>query len=105
MVHAQNAFNKAVTTAPISDPKIPIIGNVSATPMITAEDIRSDLKAQLRSRVRWTESIQYMINAGVTRYIEIGSGSVLIGLLKRIDRDVTGLTLENPSDFDELKIE
>jgi [acyl-carrier-protein] S-malonyltransferase len=105
MIHAQNAFNQAVTTSPISDPKIPIIGNVSATPMITGEDIRSDLKAQLRSRVRWTESIQYMINAGVTRYIEIGSGSVLIGLLKRIDRDITGLTLGIPSDFDELKIE
>lgn len=105
MIHAQNAFNQAVTAAPISDPQIPIIGNVTATPMITNEDIRTDLKAQLRSRVRWTESIQYMISAGVSRFIEIGSGSVLIGLLKRIDRDVTGLTLGNPSDFDTLNIE
>jgi malonyl CoA-acyl carrier protein transacylase len=44
-----------------------------------------------------------MITKGVTRYIEIGSGSVLVGLLKRIDRDVVGITLGKPSDIETLK--
>lgn len=105
MSHAQSEFNQAVMAAPISDPLIPIIGNVSATPMITNEDVRTDLKAQLRSRVRWTESIKYMISDGVIRFLEIGSGSVLIGLLKRIDRDAVGVTVGNPSDFDTLDIQ
>ncbi|MCK5314652.1 MAG: ACP S-malonyltransferase [Anaerolineales bacterium] len=104
MGHVQNDFNQAVAAAPISDPHTPIIGNVTATPMITDVHVRSDLKAQLRSRVRWTESIQYMITKGVTRYIEIGSGSVLVGLLKRIDRDAVGLTLGKPTDFEMLDI-
>lgn len=105
MAHAQNAFNQAVSDAPMSDPLIPIFGNVSAAPMITVEDIRSDLKSQLRSRVRWTESIQHMISEGVSKFVEIGSGSVLIGLLKRIDRDAIGFTLGNPQDIENLKIE
>lgn len=105
MSHAQNEFNQAVAAAPISDPKIPIIGNVSATPMITNQDVRADLKAQLRSRVRWTESIKYMLSDRVTRFIEIGSGSVLIGLLKRIDRDAAGLIIGNPTDFETLDLE
>lgn len=103
MSHAQNEFNQAVEAAPISDPLIPIIGNVSATPLTTHAEIRNDLKAQLRSRVRWTESIKYMVSKGITRFIEIGSGSVLIGLLKRIDREAVGLTLGNPNDFEKLK--
>ena len=102
MLHAQVGFSEAVESAPVADPRSPIIGNVTAAPLFTAEAIRSDLKAQLNSRVRWSESIQTMIAEGVTDFIELGSGSVLTGLLKRIDRQVHGVALGTPEDFEKL---
>ena len=49
-------------------------------------DIRTELKAQLTSRVRWTETVQYLSAQGVSKVVEVGSGDVLRGLVKRIDR-------------------
>jgi [acyl-carrier-protein] S-malonyltransferase len=102
MNHAQSDFNQAVNAAPITDPHIPLVGNVTATPLINAARVRADLQAQLTSRVRWTESVQTMITQGVTTFIELGSGDVLTGLLKRINREVTGIPVGNPEDFAKL---
>ncbi len=102
MATAQSAFSRALEAAPIQDPALPLIGNVSASALETAAQVRADLEAQLTSRVRWTESIRTMIDMGVTRFIELGSGSVLVGMLKRIDRGVTGLALGKPEDFEKL---
>jgi [acyl-carrier-protein] S-malonyltransferase len=102
MQHAQQDFNLAVNAAPIQDPRLPLVGNVNAAPLQTAGQIRADLQAQLTSRVRWTESIQWMISRGVNLFLEIGSGSVLTGLLKRIDRQVQGIPIGNPADFEKI---
>ncbi len=102
MANAQADFNQAVGESPIVDPRFPLIGNVTATPLNTAAQIRSDLQGQLNSRVRWTESIQAMISAGVIQFLELGSGSVLTGLLKRINREVSGVALGNPEDFEKF---
>jgi [acyl-carrier-protein] S-malonyltransferase len=102
MHDAQQDFNQAVAAAPIVPTNTPIIANVTALPMRTPQEIRSDLQAQLSSRVRWTESVQWMIAQGVTTFVELGSGSVLCGLVKRIDRSVTCLSAGAPSDFDAL---
>ncbi len=102
MLHAQQAFNQAVAQAPFSDPQIPLVGNVSALPLSTAAEIRADLQAQLTSRVRWTESIQEMAARGVNTFIELGSGSVLAGLIKRIDTQARSLSMGAPSDFEKL---
>ena len=88
MLKAQESFGKILKHTKIQDPSPPLIGNVSASPLDTAEQIFEDLQAQLTSRVRWTESIQFMIANGVNFFYEIGSGKVLTGLLKRIDRNV-----------------
>jgi [acyl-carrier-protein] S-malonyltransferase len=103
MVHAQQDFNQAVEQALIQDPHTPLVGNVTATPLTSADAIRQDLRAQLTSRVRWTESIQFMIASGVDTFIEFGPGSVLSGLLKRIDRQARAFALGNPEDFDRLE--
>jgi [acyl-carrier-protein] S-malonyltransferase len=103
MVHAQGDFNQAVEQALIQDPHTPLVGNVTAAPLSKAEAIRQDLRAQLSSRVRWTESIQFMLANGVDTFIEMGPGSVLCGLLKRIDRQVKGFPLGNAEDFDRLE--
>jgi [acyl-carrier-protein] S-malonyltransferase len=102
MQHAQSDFNRAVSAAPITDPIVPLVGNVSANPLSAAKPIRDDLQAQLTSRVRWTESVQFMIDQGVTLFLELGSGSVLTGLLKRINEEVTGLSISSPLDFDKI---
>ncbi|NJN44136.1 MAG: ACP S-malonyltransferase [Anaerolineae bacterium] len=73
MEHAQADFNKAVEAAPLQEPKISIIGNVAAKPLSRIQYIEDDLKAQLTSRVRWTESIEYMLEKGVDTFIEIGT--------------------------------
>jgi [acyl-carrier-protein] S-malonyltransferase len=104
MLDAQDDFNLAVDSAQIIDPHIPIIGNVNAAPITTSHQIREDLRAQLTSRVRWTESVQYMLNQGVTTFIELGSGSVLLGLIKRIDRQAEGFALSAPADFEALPL-
>jgi [acyl-carrier-protein] S-malonyltransferase len=102
MESVQSDYSQAVTAAPVQEPSIPIVGNVTALPMHTAEDIRADLNAQLNSRVRWTQSIQYMIANGVETFIEIGTGSVLSGLLKRIDRQARSIQLGTPGDIKAL---
>ncbi|MBM3144994.1 MAG: ACP S-malonyltransferase [Chloroflexi bacterium] len=99
MTQAQEDFNQAVTKAPIAAPKIPLIGNVGARPLTTPEEIRLDLQAQLTRRVRWTETIQFLLAQGVDTFIEIGSGDVLTGLVKRIERQTTRLSLGTPVDF------
>jgi [acyl-carrier-protein] S-malonyltransferase len=102
MAHAQDSFNQAVDSVQFTDPTIPIIGNVSALPLLKVEDIRSDLQAQLNSRVRWTESIQLMLSKGVSTFIEIGNKSVLKDLLKRIDRNARRYSIGNPEDLEIL---
>ncbi len=102
MTAAQSKFNVDVDQAIISNPKAPVIGNVTALPMLSASEVRADLQAQLTSRVRWTETINYMIDHGIELFIEFGSGTVLTSLLKRINKDVTGVAIGTPGDFDKL---
>jgi [acyl-carrier-protein] S-malonyltransferase len=102
MSSAQADFNHSVATTFIKDPYIPIIGNVTATALLTANEIRMDLQNQLTHRVRWTETIQCLIASGVSEFIEIGNGSVLSGLIRRIDRSVIVKTLGSPEDFKNL---
>jgi len=102
MAYAQADFNKAVEEAPLLEPRIPIIGNVTARPLTRIQYIEDDLKAQLTSRVRWTESIQYMLEQGVDTFIEIGPGSVLTNLVKRISRDTKRYTVGKPEDLAKL---
>jgi [acyl-carrier-protein] S-malonyltransferase len=102
MAAIQDEFNQAINAASISDPQVPIIGNVYARPLKSVVDIRTDLRAQLNSRVRWTESIQFMLSKGINTFIEIGSGDVLSGLVKRIDRKSNRISIGKPEDFEKL---
>jgi [acyl-carrier-protein] S-malonyltransferase len=71
-----------------NDPAIPIIGNTTAKPLTTAQAVKEELLAQLCNCVQWQRSIEYMVNDGVTTFMEIGPGKVLAGLIRRIDRNV-----------------
>lgn len=98
----QAEWDAAVDAAALSDASAPIFGNVAARALTSADDLRADIRAQMQARVRWSESVQGMIRNGISRFVEVGSGSVLVGLVKRIDSSVTGQALGNPSDFEAL---
>ncbi len=102
MCDTQDAFNQVLQNSPISNPQTIIIGNVDAMPLETPEEIRSDLRAQLNSRVQWTKTIQYMLDNGVDTFLEFGSGEVLSGLVKRINRKTKRLSLGTPADFQKI---
>jgi [acyl-carrier-protein] S-malonyltransferase len=76
--------------------KIPVIGNVYARP-VAYGDLRDELEAQLTAPVRWTETIQYLISRGVTRFIEVGPKDVLAGLVRRIDSSVNAMSVGDPT--------
>lgn len=97
MQAAQDRFRRALDQAELNDPGIPVYGNVGAIALGNAADIKTDLDAQLTSNVRWTETIQQMISDGIDTFVEIGSGDVLLGLVKRIDRSVSRIHIETPA--------
>lgn len=102
MVSVQAEFNHFLENINFNNPRIPIIGNVNASPLNTLAEIRVDLGAQLDSRVEWTKTIQFMLDHGVDTFIEIGSGDVLSGLVKRINRKTKRISLGNPEDFQQM---
>ena len=78
-------------------PLTPVIGNREARPLATVDDVLLELERQLVSPVQWTASIRYMVERGVTAFIEVGAKDVLTGLVKRIEPSVTCLPCGNMS--------
>jgi [acyl-carrier-protein] S-malonyltransferase len=86
MASAAADFSLAVDATPLRPPDVPVIGNVGAAPLTSVAAIRAELKAQLTSPVRWTDSINYLRLQDVNTFVEVGPGDVLLSLVKRIDR-------------------
>jgi [acyl-carrier-protein] S-malonyltransferase len=103
MASIQEDWNAAVEVCAMETPQTPVVGNVHAKPMLTAHELRADIKAQMQSRVRWTESVQLMQMNGIQNYVETGSGEVLLGMIKRIDPSSARIPLGSPKDFVALK--
>jgi [acyl-carrier-protein] S-malonyltransferase len=99
MAPIQEEWNNAVASANFSTLHIPVIGNVHAKPLRDVNSARADIISQMQSRVRWTESVQYMVSNGINAFVEVGTGNVLGGLVKRIADGMTILPLGNPQDF------
>ena len=81
-----------------------LISNVTANEISDIRDLKSLLINQIEKKVRWRESILYMINKGVNQFIEIGPGKVLSGLVKRINRDVKISSINSQSDIESLNV-
>jgi len=99
----QEDFNKSIASTLIKNSYVPVIGNVTAKPLIDADAIKNDLQNQLTHRVRWTETVNFLVSDGISEFIEIGNGSVLCGLIKRIDHNVVASPLGVPEDFQRLE--
>lgn len=90
--------NKILDTN-FKDPSISIISNVTASPQNNSEEIKKLLIHQIEKPVRWRESVLNMIDLGINRFIEIGPGKVLSGLIKRIDRNIKLNQVNNLTDI------
>jgi [acyl-carrier-protein] S-malonyltransferase len=99
MKPAALAMEKALDEVSILPPDPPIVTNVDATAITDPAAIRSGLVAQLTGTVRWRESVEYMNARGVTRFIEVGTGKVLSGLIKRIAEGATVMSIGAPADI------
>jgi [acyl-carrier-protein] S-malonyltransferase len=100
MQPAATGLARAIDAATVHDVAIPIIGNIDATPLTTAKDIRSELAQQVASSVQWIRTIEYLVNAGVTVFIEIGPGQALTGMVKRIAKGVTTINISNMAEME-----
>jgi [acyl-carrier-protein] S-malonyltransferase len=99
MAPAARGFIEHVNATLFAPPQIPVIGNLSARPLVAPHQIRDELIAQLTSPVRWTDSIEYMAANGATRFVEFGPGTVLTGLVKRIQPDAATANVSGPDDI------
>jgi [acyl-carrier-protein] S-malonyltransferase len=95
MLAAQQRLEPDLRAARFSNLKFPLITNVDAEAISTAEEARDALIRQVTSPVRWLESIRDMIENGVTVFVEVGPGKVLSGLLRQIDRSVRVFNVED----------
>lgn len=93
MLTASNGLQPAIEQAEMTTATIPIVANVTALPITTPAEIRAELTQQVTASVRWITTIEYMVQQGVDRFIEIGPGSVLAGLVKRIAPDAERISI------------
>ena len=98
MLPAAEGLARAVSDAPIADATVPIIANITARPVQAAAEVREELARQIASPVQWTRTVEYLADAGVETFVEIGAGQVLSGLIKRIAKGVTILSVGAAAD-------
>ena len=102
MTKATQEMKDIILEKKFKKPKINIISNVDARPQNQPEIIKNLLIQQIEKPVKWRESVNYMINSGVKKFLEIGPGKVLSGLIKRIDRNVKLNQVNNLTDAKNL---
>lgn len=100
MASALEGFLEVAQKTPFMTPSVPVYGNVSATILADESAIRAELDQQLTRSVRWTDSMNAIIDAGAQTFIEIGAGKVLTGLLRRIDRSKQRINLDTVEAFE-----
>ena len=99
MAAAATGLALYLTAAELHASKVPVVANYTAQVANGADEIKTALDLQICGTVRWTESIQRLIAMGITEFVECGPGGVIAGLLKRIDPNVTCLSLETHADI------
>ena len=103
MQPAKEQLAQAVENAAIQDARIPVVTNVTALPETLAEEIKNNLIKQVVSPVQWTNSVEWLVEAGVDTFIEVGPGKVLSGLVKKIAKDVQVFAIEDLASYSTFK--
>jgi len=96
-------MRKALTATGVADLSVPVVANVTADAVRSGAAELDLLVEQVTAPVRWVESVQRMKALGATLLVEPGSGKVLTGMLKRIDKELTGAAVNGPEDIDKLQ--
>ena len=104
MKTATEIMKKEINNTKFNTPSPKIISNVNALEQDNIDTIKNLLIEQIESTVKWRESVQYMIKNGVKKFIEIGPGKVLTGLVKRIDKNVESYSINNDEDIKKINI-
>lgn len=99
MQPAQDRLAPELRALPVNTPRVPIIANVDAEPKRTGADAIEALVAQVSAPVRWEDVVRRLASEGVTTYVEVGQGTVLSGLVRKIVRDARVAGLSTPDDL------
>jgi [acyl-carrier-protein] S-malonyltransferase len=97
-------LSQAIAQINFRTPEVPIVVNSTAQPVTTAEGVKEELLRQLCNCVQWQPSVEYMVEEGVSTFIEIGPGQVLSGLIKRISNKVQVLNMSDPESIKALSL-
>jgi [acyl-carrier-protein] S-malonyltransferase len=89
MSPAQSGLNAMIESLPFHDPLVPLVGNVTAKSLGTADEVKEELRLQLTSCVQWNNTVKFMLDEGIDAFYEIGHGRILSGMVKRIDRSAS----------------
>lgn len=100
MKQAADRLSKDLAEARWTDLRIPLVNNAEAAVIRSAADIQPSLVKQLPSPVRWEESVRKMVSMGVTTFVEVGPGTVLTGLIKRIVPNAATFNVQDPASLD-----
>ena len=99
MQPAADAMKDALSNTQMNNPIVPLVANTKASAIQEADEIRAGLVEQVTGRVRWRESVAFMAANGVTTLYEVGSGRVLTGLARRIERSLEALSIGSAEDI------
>lgn len=100
MAPAAEAMRAALANVSKQDSIVPLVANVRATPVTSADEIAALLVEQVTGQVRWRETVEWFGANGVTTLYEIGAGKVLTGLARRINKDISGVAVGTPDDIE-----
>ncbi|MGJ7037769.1 [acyl-carrier-protein] S-malonyltransferase [Shinella sp. BE166] len=100
MAPAADAMREALAGVSAKAPVVPVVANVRAAPVSDPQEIIRLLVEQVTGQVRWRETVEWFAKNDVTTLYEVGSGKVLTGLARRIDKSVTGIAINTPADID-----
>ncbi|TDQ63651.1 [acyl-carrier-protein] S-malonyltransferase [Maritalea mobilis] len=98
---AAEAMEAALASADVKEPVVPVVSNVLAAPISDPSEIKKRLVEQVCGKVRWSQSVSWMTGeGGIDTLVELGTGKVLTGLARRINRDANALAINTPDDIE-----
>ncbi len=103
MASAQEGMAEALSQVSFSKPQYPVVANCNAQPLTTAEELKEELRQQLCTSVKWSQTVAYMAGQGVTRFMEIGPGRILTGMVKRISQESETVNISDLASIQGLK--
>ena len=102
MASVVEEYRAAVDDTPMRTPEMQVVANISARPLLGVDEIRDELAGQLTWPVRWTASMRWMVEQGVTRFVEVGPGQVLSKLMRRIEPAVEAVSVGDVASMEAL---